>query len=133
MKLFLFYENPITFMLGNVCRIKFCKKREKTQKVKDNMKRLSNRFDLKKILNKIDKFEIDIGRLMEAKKPPDGRTGGFNGTRDRWKKGPDKPQTRQVQEMMRSKVLNELTVSQQKITINKPEVMKMSQSQLKNH
>ena len=91
MKLFLFYENPITFMLGNVCRIKFCKKREKTQKVKDNMKRLSNRFDLKKILNKIDKFEIDIGRLMEAKKPPDGRTGGFNGTRDRWKKGPDKP------------------------------------------
>ena len=34
---------------------------------------------------------------------------------------------------MRSKVLNELTVSQQKITINKPEVMKITDSQLKNH
>ena len=35
--------------------------------------------------------------------------------------------------MMRSKVLNELTVSQQKITINKPEVMKITDSQLKNY
>ena len=35
--------------------------------------------------------------------------------------------------MMRSKVLNELTVSQQKITINKPEVMKITDSQLKHH
>ena len=90
MKLFVFYENPITFMLGHVCRIKFCKKREKTQAVKQNMKRLSRRFDLKMILNKIDRFEIDIGRLMETKKPPDGRS-PFNHTRDRWKKGPDKP------------------------------------------
>ena len=90
MKLFIFYENPITFLLGNVCRVKFCKKREKTQPVKQNMKRLSRRFDLKMILNKIDRFEIDIGRLMETKKPPDGRS-PFNHTRDRWKNGHDKP------------------------------------------
>ena len=90
MKLFLFYENPITFALGHVCRVKFCKKREKTQAVKNNMKRLSKRFDLKVILQKMDRFEDDIGRLMETKKPPDGRS-PFNHTRDRWKKGPDKP------------------------------------------
>ena len=91
MKLFLFYENPITFALGHVCRIKFCKKRPKTEDVKKKMKKLMHRFDLKKLLNKIDTFEAQIGTLMEAKKPPDGRTGGFHGTRERWKKGPDKP------------------------------------------
>ena len=54
------------------------------------MKRLASRFDLKKILLKLDRFETDIGRLLERPKPPD-KYSGFNGTRDRWKKGPDKP------------------------------------------
>ena len=30
MKLFIFYENPITFMLGHIFNVQFCKKRHKT-------------------------------------------------------------------------------------------------------
>ena len=92
LKLFLFYENPITFLLGHGLKIKFCKKREKTRDVKQNMKRLSDKFDLKKILSNMTRFEDSIRKLEKWAKPPD--KGGPLMTRDRWKKGPDKPPTR---------------------------------------
>ena len=65
MKLFILYENPITFALGHIFNVKYCKRRHKTQNVKQKMKGLARRFDLKKILLKLDRFEDDIGRLLE--------------------------------------------------------------------
>jgi len=134
MRLFLFYENPIMFFFIKIAKVEWCKRKndEKTGKLKKKMEKLQNdRLDLKKILNKIDRFEKFVIEFSGGKKPPDNETQNFDPSRERRKKDPDKYQARAVQEMMVSKNLNELTISEHKIKINKPEVMKITDSQMK--
>ena len=46
--------------------------RKKTQRVKDDMKKLAKRLDLKIILDKIDRFELNFKKMLSSKvtRPP---------------------------------------------------------------